>query len=84
MSTYVQKEGTGASFPNKKKTSESSPVLLGTLTIPADMAGKKVNIASWLNSNNDNKYYSHKLSEIKIADKPKNTDIDLDSENAPF
>jgi hypothetical protein len=82
MSEYVQKEGTGASFPNKKKTSESSPQLLGTLTIPKDMAGKKVNIASWLNEKGSLKYYSHKLSEIKTEEKPK-TEVDL-SQDIPF
>jgi len=65
MSEYVQKEGTGASFKNKKKTSDKSPVLLGTITIPEEMAGKKVNIASWMNEKNGDKYYSHKLSLIQ-------------------
>jgi predicted glycosyltransferase len=80
MSEYIQKEGTGASFQNKKMTSESSPKLLGTLTIPQDMAGKKVNIASWLNEKGDMKYYSHKLSLIE--EKPKSTNVDISSD--PF
>jgi hypothetical protein len=44
------------------------------------MAGKKVNIASWLNEKGDMKYYSHKLSLIE--EKPKSTNVDISSD--PF
>ncbi len=73
MSDYVQKEGTGASFQNKKKSSEKSPSLLGTITIPSDMAGKQVNIASWMNEKNGSKYYSHKLSHIQQKEESNNS-----------
>tara|TARA_R100001509_G_scaffold132838_2_gene86376 strand:+ start:3545 stop:3805 length:261 start_codon:yes stop_codon:yes gene_type:complete len=86
MSKYEQKAGTGASFPNKKRSSESAPNLLGTLTIPPEMAGKKVNIASWLNTKekqgeDDLKYYAHKLSLIEPKEEKTNVDL---NDSIPF
>lgn len=60
MSTFVQKENSGALFPNERKTKDSFPDWTGTATIVCKCCGEKseVYLNAWAKNANGKDYFS--------------------------
>ncbi len=66
---YENAPGTGALFPNDRKTSDRHPDHTGSITVHRDLkAGEKVNLAAWVREGKKGKFLSLRMSDAPRGD----------------